>query len=111
VSSDRPAWYLPVGECLDQARAELLAETFRDDAVRVGRGLVARMEARRPGVEVKRSLSSPEQLATNHARPRFAREPVIYLGIAWYDDPNRKGVCGVVLEWETGTVRTTGEPG
>jgi hypothetical protein len=38
-------------------------------------------------------------------------EPVIYLGIARDGDPNRMGVCGVVLEWETGIVRTTGERG
>jgi hypothetical protein len=85
--------------------------TFREEAVRVGRGLRERMEARRPGTAVRTSLSSPAQPAANHARPRFAREPVIYLGIAWYDDPNLMQVCGVVLEWETGIVRTTGEPG
>jgi hypothetical protein len=49
VSSDRPAWYLPIGETLDQARAELLVEMFRDEVGRVGRALRRRMEARRPG--------------------------------------------------------------
>ena len=107
---DPPDWYVAVGDTLTPQKAELIVTTFRDEAVRVGRGLVARMEARRPGVEVKRSLSPAAQLAANHARPRFAREPIVYLGIAWYDDPNRMQVCGIVLDWETGIGRTAGEP-
>jgi len=110
LSTDLPHWYLPVGDALTRHKAEAIVATFTAEAKRVGGDLVTRMEARRPGVAVKRSLSSPAQMVANHPRPRGEREPVIYLGIAWYDDPNRMQVCGVVLEYETGIVRTTGEP-
>ena len=85
-----------------------MVATFRDEAARVGRGLRERMEARRPGTTVRTSLSPPAQVTANYDRPRSEREPVVSLGIAWYGDPNRMEVGGVVLEWATGTGRTTG---
>ena len=109
MTEHRP-WYVPVGEPVTRARAEAVVATFRDEAVRVGRGLRARMEARRPGVAVRTRLFSAAELAASHARPRFEGEPVLYLGVASYDDPNRPEVCGVVLVYDEGAVETRGEP-
>lgn len=62
MNADRSAWDLSVGEILSCAKAELIVATFADAAKRGGRGLRERMAARRPGVVVRSSLSSPTQL-------------------------------------------------
>ncbi len=71
--SGPPAWYLPVGERLDRARAEALVTTFRDEVIRVGRALRQRMEAEHPGAPITSRLYEPRHLLEPHGYTRGER--------------------------------------
>ncbi|CAA9546579.1 MAG: hypothetical protein AVDCRST_MAG59-1352 [uncultured Thermomicrobiales bacterium] len=105
-----PAWYRLVGAPLTRERAGLVVAAFRGEAVRVRRGLVARMKARRLRTAVSRKLPVVDGLVMYGRWPPSEGEPVVDLGSAGDDEPNHREICGVVLERETGGVRTTGSP-
>ena len=92
----RPPWCLPVGERLDQARADLLVETFRDEVVRVGRALRRRMEAEHPGEVITSKLYPAQSLLEPHAYTRSDCLHGIGLG--------HLNVVPVCVGWEDGRV-------
>ena len=100
----RPAWYLPVGETLDQIRAELLVATFRGEVVRVGRALRQRMEAERPGVAITSRLYEPRHLLEPHGYIRSDRLHGIGLGHLVVGGGIDAGVIPACVGWEDGRV-------
>ncbi len=101
---DRPAWYLPVGERPDQARADLLAEGFRAEVVRVGRALRRRMEAERPGATMTARLYEPRHLLGPHGYTRSDRLHGIGLGHLVVGGGFGADVIPVCVGWADGRV-------
>ena len=101
---DRPAWYLPVGERLDQERAELIVAAFRDEVVRVGRALRRRMEAERPGAVITSRLCEPRHLREPHGYIRSDRLHGIGLGHLVVGAGFGADVVPVCVGWEDGRV-------
>ena len=101
---DRPAWYLPVGERLDQARADLLVETFRNEVIRVGRALRRRMEAEHPGATMTARLYESRHLLGPHGYARSDRLHGIGLGHLVVGAGFGAAVLPICLGWEDGRV-------
>ena len=104
----RPAWYLPVGAALDEARCALLLDTFRPEIIRVGRALREKVEREHPGATIFTTIIKPKDLPN---RPGgYVRQPdwpaigVAYLHAA--TEAYGPGFAAwVQVEWETGRVR------
>ena len=97
---DPPARYLPVGERLDQARAHLLVEGFRDEVVRVGSALRRRMETERPGTTMTARPYEPRHLLGPHGYARSDGLHGIGLGHLVVGGGFDAAVLPICLGWE-----------
>ena len=101
---DRPAWYLPVGERLDPARANLLVEGFRAEVVRVGRALRRRVEAEHPGAPITTTLYPVRSLLAPHGYTRDAGLHGIGLAHLAVGEGMNATVIPICVGWEDGRV-------
>ena len=96
----RPAWSLPVGERLDQARADLLVAAFREEVVRVGQALRRRVEAEHPGAAITARRYEPRHLLEPHGHIRSDRLHGIGLGHLVVGGGFDAAVLPICLGWE-----------
>ena len=106
-------WYLPVGETLTPPRARAIVGRFGPEVRAMGKRIVARLRAEHPGAEIRGRVYGTTLLLEALQVPRSEDAGAIWVGDVWLPRPmaSRTVVVGIVLEWETGTLRTVGEDG
>lgn len=103
-------WYLPVGERLDDRRAEAIVARFAAEARAVGESVIARLQADRPDREVQGRVYGVRTVLMAFQVARGPNDGGIWIGDVRHSHAGTTVVVGLVLRWESGAVVVVGGP-
>jgi hypothetical protein len=106
---DDNAWRLPIGETLDEARAQAILARFGWEARQVGQVLADRLKDEHPERQVDGRVFGVRTLLHAYQHPRDVASPGITLGIVTQElSSSGLRAIAIMLEWDTGRVVVRG---
>jgi hypothetical protein len=109
MSEAEDDWILPVGERLDERRAQLIRARFGREAERLGRELAARLRNEQPGLDVHGRVFGVRTLLQANAFPRPPAQRTLWLGHVFHPSPTgQPKTYRILLAWDSGAVMIEG---